>query len=101
MSNNDIPSGWAMPDDMAERINEVINRKINTFPFDELRDALDQTAGELAQIEPDPRDWIGWVTYLLEALQNIAQESKKPEDYEIMLKALLDELEIRIKGGRW
>ena len=63
--------------------------------------ALDDLARDTALIEPEPGDWAGWITYLLEALQEKAQKDCKSGDFETMLKALRDDLEIRITGGRW
>jgi hypothetical protein len=52
MSNNtDLPEGWAMPDYMAKRISESINRKRIT-PEDELQKALDEMAKHTSLIEP-------------------------------------------------
>lgn len=59
----DLPEGWAMPDDLARKVNESINRKRIT-PEDELQDAFRDLANDLALIEPDPRDWGWWVSYL-------------------------------------
>jgi hypothetical protein len=57
-----------MPDDLAKSISEVVN-KIPTTPEDELADALDEMARDIALIEPNPVDWGGWVSYLLEQLE--------------------------------
>jgi hypothetical protein len=37
--NPDVPEGWAVPDDLAKKISEVLNIKSIT-PEDELSDAL-------------------------------------------------------------
>lgn len=48
MDNNpDLPDGWAMPDDLAKKISEVLNNKTIT-PEDELADALDKMARDIA-----------------------------------------------------
>lgn len=36
----EIPDGWAMPDDMAKRISELVNKK-PYGPEDELEEAID------------------------------------------------------------
>ena len=59
----DIPDGWAMPDDLSKKISEVLNNK-PISPEDELADALDDMARDITLIEPEPKDWAGWVTYL-------------------------------------
>lgn len=46
-------------------LNEVMNKKPIT-PEDELQDALDEKARYIALIEPNPVDWGGWITYMLE-----------------------------------
>jgi hypothetical protein len=60
-NNSDLPDGWAMPDDMSKKINERLNRK-TLRPEDELADALEEMAREIALTEPaDPKDWGWWV----------------------------------------
>jgi len=54
----DLPNGWAMPDDLAKKVSELLNRKSIT-PEDELQAALDEMARDIALIEPDPVDWGG------------------------------------------
>lgn len=73
MNNNpDLPDGWAMPDDLAKKISEVLNNKRIT-PEDDLVDALDEMARDIALIEPDPQDWGWWVVYLIEQLEEEAK----------------------------
>jgi hypothetical protein len=57
-NNHDLPDGWAIPDDLAKRISEVSNRK-PISPEDELADALNEMARDIAVIEPNPVDWAG------------------------------------------
>jgi hypothetical protein len=54
----DLPDGWAMPDDLAKKVCEALNRKPIT-PEDEFQDALDDMARDIALIEPNPVDWDG------------------------------------------
>ena len=68
MTNNDLPPGWAMPEDLAKQVNEALNRKSIT-PEDELADALDEMARDIALLEPNPVDWGGQVAYLLEQME--------------------------------
>ena len=70
------PNGWAMLDDMAENVSEALNKKPIT-PEDELQDALEDMARDIALIEPDPQDWAGCVAYLLEQLEAEAQRRGK------------------------
>ncbi|MGB7054967.1 MAG: hypothetical protein WBE28_06585 [bacterium] len=56
-----------MPDDLVKQVNEALNRKSIT-PEQELQDALDEMARDIALIEPDPQDWGWWVNYLLDDL---------------------------------
>jgi hypothetical protein len=69
-NNNDskTPEGWSMPDNLAKKINEGLSKK-TLRPEDELADALEEMARDIALIEPDPRDWAGWVVYLLEQME--------------------------------
>ena len=54
--NPDLPDGWAMPDDLSKKIIEVLNNKPITLK-DELADALDDMARDIALTEPNPIDW--------------------------------------------
>jgi hypothetical protein len=50
MNNNpNLPEGWAMPDDLSKKINEVLNNK-PISPEDELADALEEMARDIALI---------------------------------------------------
>ena len=48
-----IPDSWAMPDDLAKKVSETLNKK-RISPEDELADALEEMARDIALIEPDP-----------------------------------------------
>ena len=37
---------------------------------DDLREALNDTAGDLAQLIPNPQDWSNWIIYFLEELED-------------------------------
>jgi hypothetical protein len=59
MGNNpDLPEGWSIPDDLANQVSEELDKKSIT-PEDELQDAFEDMARDIALIEPDPRDWAG------------------------------------------
>ena len=57
-------------------------------PEDDLRDALDEMARDIALIEPNPVDGCDWVTYLLEQLKVEANRKRRIDDYENMINAL-------------
>ena len=61
-SDLDLPEGWAIPDYMARRISDLVNKKPIT-PQNKLRDVLDEMAPDIALIEPDPVDWGWWVSW--------------------------------------
>ena len=70
MSGYGTPPGWAMPDDLAKKVSEALNKK-SIPPEDELQDALEDLTRDLALIEPNPVDWGWWVSYLLELWRKI------------------------------
>jgi hypothetical protein len=57
MSENSVPPGWAVPDDLSKKKSEVLNKP--NSPEDEPADALGGIARNIAIIEPNPRNW-GW-----------------------------------------
>lgn len=91
--NPDLPEGWAMPEDLAKKISEVLNNK-PIIPEDELASALDEMARDIALIEPDPQDWAGWVDYLLEQMEGEGEAKRrgKQTDYNKMVKSLRETL---------
>ena len=86
-NNNDLPEGLAMPEYMAKRLSEGVNKKSES-PEDKLQKALDEMARDIALIEPDPQDWGWWVTYLLEQMEEEAQRRGSQADFDHMLKSL-------------
>jgi hypothetical protein len=69
---------------------------------DDLRDVLDKTALEIAQMYSNPRTWQSWMVYLLGRLE--AQATQNPaymESFKEMLASLQDELRNRLKTGGW
>jgi hypothetical protein len=50
----------------------VLNNK-PISPEDELADALEDMARDIALIEPNPQDWGWWVVYLIEQLEEEAK----------------------------
>jgi hypothetical protein len=59
-----VPAGWAMPDDQANQVNDELNKK-TIPPQDAIQDAFVEIARDIALIEPDPKDWGWWVSYLV------------------------------------
>ncbi|MGA2490788.1 MAG: hypothetical protein ABSF99_11515 [Anaerolineales bacterium] len=69
---------------------------------DDLRDILDKTAQEIAQMYSNPRTWQSWMVYLLGRLEaQAAQNSAQVESFKEMLASLQDELRNRLKTGGW
>ena len=88
MSDNDpILLGRAVPDEMAKKVSEVLNRKSIT-PENELADALDEMARDITLIEPDPQDWGGWVIYQLEQMEVEAERRGKRVEFDDMIHSL-------------
>ena len=71
--------------------------------IDELREMLDQTAGEIARVENDPRPWLMWVTYLLEQMERQAMgvDPEHKQAFNDMLAALRDTIKNRLRTGGW
>jgi hypothetical protein len=84
-----IPDTWGVPDDLAKKITEGLDKKRLT-PEEELADALEEMARDLAIIEPDPFDWASWVVYFIDQLEKEAK--KKRLDFGGFRKALLEDL---------
>jgi hypothetical protein len=69
---------------------------------DELRDTLDKTAQEIAEMSPNPRTWQSWMVYLLGRLEAKAVENPAyTESFKEMIISLQDELRNRMKTGGW
>ena len=63
---------------------------------DDLREALNGTAGDLAQFIPNPEDWSNWIIYFLEELEDKAVDRT---GFVEMLMEVQDYLSKRIDGG--
>jgi hypothetical protein len=95
MSNNDIPPGWSLSDDMVKKVSEALNRKSIT-PEEELQDAFDEMARDIALIEPNPQDWAGWVIYFLDQLKEESKRRRRGFDFN----SILDELVIGLQNRK-
>lgn len=81
MKNNpDLPPGWAMPDNQANKLKEKLNRKA-TSPVDELEKAMKDFARDIAILEPEPLDSEGWVSILLGHLEEESQRRRIHDSY--------------------
>ena len=85
-NDSKIPESWAMLDDLAKKVSETLNKKRIT-PEDELADALEEMARDIALIEPDPEDWAGRVKYLLEQMEAEAKRRGKQTEFYKMLRS--------------
>ena len=75
---------------------------MSTSNEDDLRDILDKTAQEIAQMYSNPRTWQSWMVYLLGRLEaESTKNSAHMEAFKEMLASLQDELRNRLKTGGW
>ena len=49
------PDGWAMPNDLSKKVSKTLNKK-SINPEEELADAIEEMAWDIALIEPDLQD---------------------------------------------
>lgn len=101
MSEYKKPATWGLPDGMAKSLGKAMEQKPKNNPLVDLMKSVSQTAEKIADLEPDPVDWDGWVSYLLEELQLQASKDFKPAAFEKMLRTLKTSLESRIDSGKW
>lgn len=99
MTNNALLPGWAMPDYMARRMNEVLNNKPIT-PEGELADVLEDMARDIALIEPDPEDWGGWVIFFLDQLEEEERRRRRGFDFNTVLGTMVNEFLDHIRNNR-
>jgi hypothetical protein len=81
---------------------------VNMSNFDQLRDLINETAGNLAQAEPDPAKWAQWVLFLCECLEAEAFDNSQGPDYpkisgplELAFERIREGLSSRLERGRW
>jgi len=55
-NKTNLPNGWSIPNDLAKRISELANNK-PYVPEDDLKEAFNDLARDIALIEPNPVDW--------------------------------------------
>jgi hypothetical protein len=70
---------------------------------DELREVLDNTAKEMAQLDRNPRAWLSWMVYLLGAMEQQATDydPSRKDSYKEMLAAIQDAIRNRLRTGGW
>lgn len=69
---------------------------------DDLREALDNLAGDMIDLESNPRTWLSWIIYLLARLEeNSTITASDKEAFMEMLSALQDEIRNRMRTGGW
>ena len=69
---------------------------------DDIRDALNNIANDMVELESNPRTWLSWMVYLLARLEekSTITASDKEAFFE-MLSALQDEIKNRMRTGGW
>jgi hypothetical protein len=85
---------------MEDSVQKTLDEKPYS-PLEDLMEALRDMSNAIADVEPEPSDWAGWITYLLEVLQAEAQRDRKDAAYESVLQELRESLENRSQGGKW
>jgi hypothetical protein len=69
---------------------------------EDLRETLNITARDIAELEGNPRTWLSWMVYLLARLEEKTVTSSADKDsYLDMLSALQDEIRNRMRTGGW
>jgi hypothetical protein len=70
---------------------------------DELRDVLNETAGEIARMDGNPRSWHSWLVYLLGQMEQQANRRNQGDmdAFKETLSALQDEIRNRLRTGGW
>lgn len=70
---------------------------------DDVRETLNTLAGDISDLEGNPRAWLSWVVYLLARLeeQSTNENASNRESFVEMLSALQDEIRNRVRTGGW
>jgi len=70
---------------------------------DDVRDALNQAAKDVSQVQSNPRAWLAWMVYLLSRLEQKAnnENPRDKDSYVEMLSALQDAIRNRLRTGGW
>ena len=69
---------------------------------EDLRDALNDLASDIVDLESNPRTWLSWLVYLLARLEEKSTiTASDKEAFSEMLSALEDEIRNRMRTGGW
>ena len=69
---------------------------------DDIRDALNDLASDMVELESNPRTWLSWMVYLLARLEEKSTiTASDKEAFSEMLSALQDEIRNRVRTGGW
>jgi hypothetical protein len=69
---------------------------------DDLRDSLTAIAGDIVDLESNPRTWLSWMVFFLARLEEKSTiTASDKEAFSEMLSALEDEIRNRMKTGGW
>lgn len=70
---------------------------------DDLRETLDRAAGQIAEMQGNPRAWLSWMIYLLDRLEGEATRggAANKDSFLEMLSALQDAIRNRSRTGGW
>ena len=69
---------------------------------DDIRDALNNIANDMVELESNPRTWLSWMVYLLARLEEKSTiTASDKEAFLEMLSALQDEIRNRMRTGGW
>jgi hypothetical protein len=69
---------------------------------DDIRDALNDLASDIVDLESNPRTWLSWMVYLLARLEEKSTiTASDKEAFSEMLSALQDEIRNRMRTGGW
>jgi hypothetical protein len=76
---------------------------ISSKQIEEVRQKLFEAASGIDNITHNVTDWVEFLVVLLDDLEFIAManDNDHPEQYELMLKRLKDEIDARLKDRSW
>jgi hypothetical protein len=89
--NPDLPPGWSMPEDQAKKLQEYLHKGPKS-PEQELDDALQDIARDIAILEPDPADWEGWLSLFVAHLETEARQRRIHDSFMEMVKSMQSSL---------
>jgi hypothetical protein len=69
--------------------------------IDQLRNILEKTMLDLAEVLPDALDWRPTIVYMLEILDHQARHNDQQDEFGVLLDQLRSDLETRLNTGSW